>query len=364
MEKVKKEKSNILYISSFGNLKGGGQRSLLLLLKNLDKSRFVPFVIVPVPGSLEQELSKLGIESICFSFPRIRSTNVFAVLAALLRLKAIVKDNDIDIIHTDSTRETFYAGIVKLCLKVAVVIHLRVSDKVRWIDRIICKLATRMIAVSKALTSRFDGMDVKNKIDIIYNAVDIDEYKPQPKAKGAVTTLIIGYFGRIVRRKSIEVLIRAVKNLKADVSLLIMGSGDEQYIADLKLLAKEDARIEFRTYKQDVRDEINSVDVVVLPSVEGEGLSRIIIEAMALAKIAVVSDKLENLEALGDDLKEFAFKSGDENDLMRILEKIQNDSTLKETVGNLSRKRAETFFDAKKNTRLIEDVYDSILGKN
>ncbi len=145
---------------------------------------------------------------------------------------------------------------------------------------------------------------------------------------------------------------------------MIMGSGDEAYLAALKILAKEDSRIEFKTYKQDVRDEINSVDIVVLPSIEGEGLSRIIIEAMSLGKIAVVSDNPENLEAIGEDLKEFSFKAGDDQDLIRILKKIQDDRNIKETVGKLSRERVETFFDAKKNTRLIEDVYASILRNN
>jgi L-malate glycosyltransferase len=159
-------------------------------------------------------------------------------------------------------------------------------------------------------------------------------------------------------------LIEAVKRLEDDVSVLIMGNGDEQYLAELKILAKENNRIQFRAYKQNPRDEINVVDIVVLPSIEREGLSRIIIEAMALGKIVIASDSPENLEALGYDLKEFSFKNNDAQDLSRVVTKIKNNRALQQSIGLIARKRAENFFDAVKNTRLIEAVYYSILGKS
>jgi len=364
MGKNNKEKYRILFISSFGDLKGGGQRSLILLLKNLDKTEFIPFVITPEDGEVAQELLKLGIENIILNFPRIRSINILGVLSALAKLKAIVKAKDIDIIHTDSPRETFYAGIVRIFVKVSVILHLRVSDKVSWIDKIVYKLTDRMIAVSRSLTARFKGIDKKNKISVVYNAVDLNEFKPLPLKKEEKPILRIGCFGRIVKRKGIDVLIKAFKYLEGDINLLIMGSGDEQYLLELELLAKADKRIEFRPYQPNVHDEINLVDIVVLPSVQGEGLSRIIIEAMALGKIAVVSDNPENLEAVGYDLKKFAFKNKNEKDLARIIDKIRNNKGLQDSIRLISRKRAENFFDAKKNTVLIENIYYSILGKN
>lgn len=362
MVKNKKDKHNILFISSFGDLKGGGQRSMLLLLKNLDKTKFTPFVIVPEIGELAQELAKLGIEVIELSFSRIRSINIFKILAGLSALNNIVQDRNIDIIHLDSTREAFYAGVVRFFRKVRVILHLRVSDKVRWIDWIVYKLTDQMIAVSKSLTVRFDGIDVKNKINVVYNAVDLDEFKPLPFKREEKKVLRIGYFGRIIQRKGLEVLIKAVRSLEPDFNLLIMGSGNDQYLAELKELSNGDKRIEFIPYNQKVKDSINSVDIVVLPSILSEGLSRIIIEAMALGKIAIASDNPENLEALGYDLKQFAFKNGDDTDLARILKKILRNKFLQDSIRLISRKRAENFFDAKKNTRLIENIYDSVLG--
>jgi glycosyltransferase involved in cell wall biosynthesis len=204
MRKKQKNKFNILFISSFGDLKGGGQRSLLLLLKNLDKTNFLPVIVVPEHGELEQEAKKLGIEVIVLNFPRIRSINLFRTLSALLELKAIVKNRNIDLIHTDSPRETFYAGIIRIFMGVRVILHLRVSDKVRWIDQIVYKLTDKMIAVSKSLTTRFAGIDTQKKINVVYNAVDIDEFKPIVNKNTEKNILRLGYFGRIVKRRELR----------------------------------------------------------------------------------------------------------------------------------------------------------------
>ncbi|MBU1044139.1 MAG: glycosyltransferase [Candidatus Omnitrophica bacterium] len=364
MEKNKKRPYRILFISSFGDLKGGGQRSLLLLLKYLNKQKFIPIVIVPEKEEVAMELEKMGIEVIILSFPRIRSINTFKVLAAFFKLKSIVKAKEIDLIHADSPRETAYAGIVRFFLKVRVILHLRVSDKISWIDKIVYQLTDRMIAVSRSLTSRFKGIDKKNKISVVYNAVDLNEFKPLAyKQDNENKALRIGYFGRIVKRKGIDVLIKAFNYLDGEISLLIMGSGEDQYLEELKKMAETDKRIEFRPYQQNIHDEINLVDIVVLPSVQGEGLSRIIIEAMAMGKIAIASNHPENLEALGCDLERFVFENNDEKDLARIITKIRNNKGLQDSIRLVARKRAEHFFDARKNTVLIENIYYSILGK-
>ena len=364
MERAEKRKINILYISSFPDLQGGGQRSLLLLIDNLDKNRFKPVVIVPQEGPLSGQLDQSGVETISMAFPRIRSINIFAFIAAVLKLKNIVRRFKIDIIHADSTREAFYAGIVRMLTAVEVILHLRVSDRVGWIDRIVYRLCTRMIAVSKSLLSSFKDIDINKKIEVVYNAVDTAVFKPSGNMRCNDGILKIGYFGRIVPRKGIDLLIKAVRKMKHSLKLIVIGSGEAAYLAQLKDMADDDPRIEFSEYKADIRGELDSVDVMVLPSVLGEGLSRIIIESLALGKVAVVSDNPENVEAIGEELNQFAFKTGDANDLARVLAMIAESPELLAAAGEKSRQRAENLFDAAKNTKYIEAIYDSILDKS
>ncbi|MFH1459648.1 MAG: glycosyltransferase [Candidatus Omnitrophota bacterium] len=361
---MENKKINILFMSSFGSLQGGGQRSLLLLLKYLDKSKFTSFVAVPDSGELSEAVSGLGVKVFVISLPRLRSLNIFRTIDSIYRLFLICREYKIDIIHTDAPRQTLYAALIKRFLKISLILHLRVTDTVGWIDKLIYPFTDKMIAVSVAVSYRFDfAHNFKDKVKVVYNAVDLEEYQmqdiPSPRPK-----LVAGYFGRIARRKGIEVLIKAVKRIPDQVKLIITGSGDLQYLKELKLLCigikLED--IEFCEYHKNVIKEINNCDVIVLPSIKGEGLSRVIIEAMALGKVAIVSDLAENKEALGDELNEFIFPQGDDQALFLIIDKIIKNREILILKRNLLRKRAEEFFNAAKNTKQIENIYDELIS--
>lgn len=351
---MQEKKYNLLFISSFASLKGGGQRSLLLLLKYLNKDKFLPIVIVPEEGEFSQSLLKPGIKSIILDFHKVRSFNIFAVLNCLSKLYKIVKKENIHLIHTDSPRQTFYAGLVAKFLRLPVIIHLRVTDTNLFIDKVIYRLCDRLIAVSEAAAKRFRFFDKQKKLKVVYNSVELDKYTPT-QTKVEDDLLRLGYFGRIHRRKGIEVIINAIKNLDK-VELLVMGDGDEDYLRELKEIASG-LDVTFKPYQPNVISEIGNVDVVVLPSFYGEGLSRILIEAQAMGKIAIASDSPSNPEVLGEEFREFIFPTGDVEKLRERIKHILENREILLSKGRLARQRAENLFDVRNNTRAIEKLY-------
>ncbi len=360
-----KDKYNILYISSFGSLRGGGQRSLLLLLKYLNKNKFRLFLVVPDRDELALAASKLGLEVFVLPFPRIRSLRLFSFFNALSKLKQIVRKNSIDIIHVDAPREAFYAHFASFAGKVKVVLHARVSDSFTWLDKIVYGLADNIIAVSSSVANRFKAFDTKKKISIVYNSVEIKHLPVFNNAGNAPDKFTIGYFGRINRRKGLEVLIKAAKEVNyPGLTLLIMGSVDEAvYLEELKHLAAGQEVI-FKDYQPEIVRDMLLVDIMVLPSIKSEGLSRMLIEGMALGKIVIASDFPENREALGDDLKEFIFPVGDYLFLSQIIGSIiKNRDVVAQKKGFL-RKRAEAFFDTETNVIKIEQIYLDLLKKD
>ncbi len=362
MKKEADKRKNILFTSSFSSLEGGGQRSLLLILKYLNKSRFMPFLAVPQEGELSGEASKVGVKVFAVPFPKIRSVNVFSFFYHLMRLYRIVKENNIDIIHTESPRETFYAYLIKKIIGVRVVMHLRVDEKSLWLDKKLYQFADKLIAVSNAVkVSRFKEIDKMKKVEVVYNSVELDIFHTEKVKNKDTNTLWIGYFGRIHRRKGIEVLIKAINALDLDIILLVMGSGDEKYLSELKSMAAKD-RVIFKPYKQDARDYIAKADVVVLPSILGEGLSRIVLEAMSLGKVVISSDLDANKEAMGENMKEFIFPIGDADKLSQIIRMIVENRDVLLEKKMLVRKRAEELFDVKKNTKRIEEIYEKLLS--
>lgn len=362
-KKMQEKKHNILFTSCFASLKGGGQRSLLLLIKYLNKDKFSPFLIVPCYGELSEEALKLGVKVFVIGFPRVRSFNILSSLFALCKLYGIVKKYKIDIIHTDSPRETFYAGVVKKFTGALVFFHLRVTESFYWLDKICYALADRMIAVSNSAALRFAAIDKQGKVKVVYNSVELDVFIPE-KRSCQKDSFRIGYFGRIDRRKGIEVLIKAVKRIQnSALEAVIMGGGDQVYLNELKAMSGG-LKVEFKEYRKDVLNELVSVDALVLPSLRGEGLSRIIIESMALGKPIIVSDMPENREALGGAFGEFIFPLGKDDKLAAILENILNNRNILYEKQDLLRTRAEELFDVRVNTGKIEDLYISLLGKS
>ncbi|NOZ70091.1 MAG: glycosyltransferase family 4 protein [Deferribacteres bacterium] len=353
------EKYNILYTSCFASLRRGGQKSLHLLLKHLDKKRFTPFLIVPHAGELSEEAGRSGVKVFILPFPAIRVFNLFRIISRLVSLYGLIRKEGIDLIHTESPRETFYAGVAGKISRIPVVLHLRVSDSSHWLDRILCRLADCMIAVSRSAARRFETIGAMDRVRIVYNGVDTDVFRP-PDSNGSDTGLLrVGYFGRIERRKGIEVLVRAAGRLAGRVKLVIMGEGDGRYLDELKESAAG-ADVIFKDYKGDIREDIAGVDAVVLPSLKEEGLPRIMIESMAMGKIVVASDLLSTREALGGGLEEFLFPPGDHMRLASILGKLaENRQVIHEMKGKL-RGRAESVFDIRRNTRQIERIYDSL----
>jgi glycosyltransferase involved in cell wall biosynthesis len=117
----------------------------------------------------------------------------------------------------------------------------------------------------------------------------------------------------------------------------------------------------FKPYAPDIRDEIAGMDVVVLPSVRSEGLSRILIESMAMGIVVAASALPENQEAVGENLCEFLFPAGDYRALAALLERLRDNRNILIEKKPEMRKRAELLFDAEKNTKAVEAVYESLL---
>ena len=210
------------------------------------------------------------------------------------------------------------------------------------------------------MSNRFLFARNDSKVALVYNGVDLQEYKlfDQPTRQAVFT---VGYFGRIHPRKGIEVLVKAMRRVSGQSQLVIQGDGEAAYLASLKELARG-LPVEFKPYSTDPRKDMAGVDVIVLPSIRWEGLSRVILEAMALGKVIIASDLAENREAIGEDSDLVTFPVGDSEALAKIIGNIREGKISWQETILKHRKRAERLFDVRKNTLKIEHIYKDLLG--
>ena len=93
---------NILYVNS-GSVVYGAETRLLDILRNLDRSKFQPFVLLPHPGPLDERLKELGVvvEHLEYGFPleQFNKETIMRVLRLNRDFLHIARRNEIDLIH-------------------------------------------------------------------------------------------------------------------------------------------------------------------------------------------------------------------------------------------------------------------------
>jgi glycosyltransferase involved in cell wall biosynthesis len=124
---------------------------------------------------------------------------------------------------------------------------------------------------------------------VIYNSYN-GPAAPEMRAPGA--ELVLGFIGRLVPAKGVELLLEAFRRLHADAGqgalrLLIGGEGHPDYVAALRRQA-EGLPVEFLG-RVNPATFFPRVDLTVAPSVWNEPLGRVVIESMSFAKPVVVT---------------------------------------------------------------------------
>ncbi len=387
---------NILYLDSGSGI-GGGQRSLLLLLKHLDTTRFRSFLGCLGDSLLAAAARKAGHPVIPLNLPKQhdkgdkprrftlhdigRDLQHITVIFQLLR---VLEEQQIDLIHANSLAAGLIGGVAAKLYGVPIVMHKRYATAYGVLDRICEALLDRVILVSEATRWKF-ALDSKQAL--IYNGVELPTFQPSsqverqrnPDPIGAETlradlnldpdAVLIGIVTRITPEKGIHTLIEATAKLKAppSVQLLIVGGPyfpkDAEYIDSLKARAKELGvadRVIFTGFLEDTAAILSLLDTVLLASTIPEACPRTIIEAMA-AGVPVIATPLGGSKELVTPETGILVPAEDADAFAEAITQLAEDAERRKRMGEACRLRAEQLFCATQNARLTEDLYLELL---
>lgn len=343
----------ILYIDQPLDPPGGGQISLLTILKNIDRTRFDFKVFLQSDGRFKDIVARHNI--LCEVVPE---TSLY------LR----IKEYSPDIVHINSacTRYTFYVAFFSKLLKKHVIWHNRVIETSPIKERIIGFFVDRIVVISDAVGRKFGYKN--KKVVKLYNPIDLKEIKPKIspalfKEKLGIDKgqKIIGIFSRVERWKGHEILIKAFSKLhNKNLVLLICGDGkDLPRIRGLVERLGLKNRVIFSGFVENVYDYMSIADVVVNPSVEPEPFGRVIVEAMALAKAVISTDMGGAREIIVDGYDGILTKPT-EIDLAFALNKILTDDELYRKIARNAFKKAMEF-DVKSYLKKLYMIYDELM---
>ncbi len=345
---------------------GGGQWSLYYLIKYLNKNTFNPIVLCPGDGEVANKMREAGADVIFFKVRRVRHLS----LSTIRFFFQIFLERGIALVHTDSTTETFYAGIAAKIRKIPLVWHVRVSEKKMILDRILSYFSDKLILVAHSLTRRFSWLKWSAKLTVIYNGFDLDEFD---KSFGLANlrrefqipsdAFLIGCIGRIEERKGQLKLLEAIVDIN-NAYVIFVGDINPSYQKRLSQYAFERGianRAIFTGHRDNIFELLKQIDILVLPSLKGEGLPRVILEAMAAKKAVIATDDGGNREAVVDGVTGFIVPRGDSFLLAARISELIADREKREKMGIEGRKRVEECFDIKNYVNCVQNVYCELL---
>ena len=388
---LQSKRYNILYLDSGSGI-GGGQRSLLLLLKHLDTARFRSFVGCLGDSMLATAARKAGHPVIPLDLPKQHDkgdktrrftfddiTRDLQQLKVIFQLLGVLQENQIDLIHANSLAAGLIGGVAAKLYGIPVVMHKRYATAYGILDRICDALLDRVILVSEATRWAFAP---HSKQALIYNGVELSSFRPPlspPRQRGGKTlradlnldpdALLIGIVTRITPEKGIHTLIEATAKLKASssVQLLVVGGPyfpkDAEYIDSLKVQAQKlgiTDRVIFTGFLEDTGAILSLLDVVLLASTIPEACPRTIIEAMG-AGVPVIATPLGGSKELVTPETGILVPAEDADAFAAAITQLAEDADRRKQMGKACRLRAEQLFCATQNARLTEDLYLDLL---
>jgi glycosyltransferase involved in cell wall biosynthesis len=286
---------------------GGGQITLLSLVKGLDKDKFEVMAASGGGGPLVDELGKLGVPHIPIDVRKLSGPGAVGRIAAVLRGAAI------DVLHTHGGVAGLYGRLAAKKAGIPAVVHTLHgihylhyrNPLLKWafivLERRLSRFTDAVIFVSQADLRR--GMKLRlapaGKARLIRNGIDPPGMIPgfDRAAKkielGSDGRPLIVAVSRLHRQKGLKYLLRAVPLIREGipaVKVVIAGGGplaSKLASAVRRLRIGESASL--LGEREDAREVLAAADVFVLPSL-WEGLPYVLVEAAALGKPIVASD--------------------------------------------------------------------------
>ena len=147
------------------------------------------------------------------------------------------------------------------------------------------KLFDHIIAVSDAARQRLIESGISEAFVTVAKAgcppIDI------PAQRVMVDDIFrVGYFGRLVPEKGVQVLLDAARSVPATLRVNVYGDGPSS--ADLRAMAPPN--VHFQGFTPDVASALASVDAVAVPSLWEEAFPFAVLEAMSAGKPVILSN--------------------------------------------------------------------------
>jgi glycosyltransferase involved in cell wall biosynthesis len=404
------EKTHVLYLNHVGQM-SGAEQSLRALLWQFRRggNDIDPVIALPGGGPFSEILRDEGWNVTFAPLRRLhRPQGLLDGMTALLHilqtapfLTRLARQTATQIIHSNSTTAHLVGALAAERLKVPAIWHARDLVSLARIAPHLAPRTTQCIAISNCVAERLksDGVP-EEKIRVIYNGLDPDAWQPRAIADSHLrqslgldeNKFLFGCASQLVPWKNHKAFIEAAARLTEDdkcghARFVIIGGdlwGEQQeYVQELRALVKQHElqdRFNFVPHQNDNDDALAALNAVVLPSRE-EPFGRVLIEAMALKKVAIafaangpseiithekdglLAPLAQNADGVEvEELSEEQITETEADSLAHAMKRVLLSEELRRDLGEEARRSVSEKFHIADSAQSVLDLYREVLA--
>ncbi len=333
------------------------------LIKALQKEGYKVIAIAP-RDEYAKKLEDAGVEFYEIKINN-KGTNPIEDMKLIFDYVKVYKKAKPDVILSYTIKPNIYGSIAAGIVKIPVISNISGLGTVFLNDSITSKIARNLYKIGlkfpkkvffqnrddRDLFLKYKLVDIKKTDLLPGSGIDTQKFAPIEiqRDDNKIKFLMIA---RLVKDKGLYEYLKTAELLKQkykNVEFLLLGAF---YQGNPTSISKEELEvwiqrgiIKYLGMSDSIEEEIAKVDCIVLPSYR-EGLSRVLLEAAAMAKPIVTTDVPGCRDVVDDGVNGFLCEVRDYKSLAEQMEKIINLSSLKrEQMGQRGREKVLQNFD-------------------
>lgn len=383
----------ILFIHQSAELYGS-DKTLLLLLKYLDKAKFYPVVILPNDGPLKNELEKVNIEvhiaPVLKLYRKMFSPKNLITFFSDIK-KGVTISNELhkkyhfDIVYSNTLAVLLGLFFVRIT-KIKHIWHVHeIIESPPVFNKAFMKIlslkSTYSIIYNSITTKTFweTNNTIQKKGIVVWNGVENNDLSITDEEinnfrkhlfNATLNEVIITLVGRISRLKGHKWLLMTYLNqLKnyENIKILFVGSpvqGQEYYLEEIEEIINNNGltdTVKILPFTKDLSKVWSITDIAVMPSTEPESFGLVAVEAMLSKKPVIGSNHGGLTEIIINNETGFLVEPNNQKQLSEALNELIKNQELREQFGNAGYQRAVNEFSIDKYVSSIENLFDKIL---
>jgi|LakMenE18May11ns_1017448.scaffolds.fasta_scaffold9906152_2 glycosyltransferase involved in cell wall biosynthesis len=376
----------------------GSDKTMLYFLSELDKTKYLPIIVLPFDGPLKIELEKNNIKVVIAPVLKLyrkmfTPKNIFKFIKEYYKgikiLNALNKEYKFDLVYT----HTLAALIGILFAKKRNIKHLwhvqEIIAKPKVFNFLFKKILSldcnHKVVYDSIATMNFwieNNLKLAEKSEAVWNGIETKNSKSFTDAElhevrenyffATNNEIVIALVGRINSWKGQQLLLQSFKTViekYKNIKLVYLGSAPPNqtiFETELRNKIKEynlESNVILIPFQKEIEKFWNSIDIAVVPSTEPEPFGMVVIEAMLAKKPVIASNHGGPTEIVVGNETGILFEPNNHNSLSDALEKLIQDEQLRKIYGENGFKRVHNTFSLENHVNHFEKIFEELLNK-